>query len=210
MILTCDELYNLTENPKINSISLNLLREYYEKYLNCSSFQYEVIDTSKDETFTIQLNFYPENFCHLFGIETILKQSINYKDLHNYKGQLGWNNIQNGTLDFKFLKEKNKKQFLNNKSRFVFFYLVPKLLEMPKGVIFDSSKVRGNSFINCKLLFFDKLQNAYVQIGIVKNESLNCYVPQTFLIEKITQFNDGLKYIGDQQKITVNKIITEL
>lgn len=140
------------------------------------------------------------------GIESTLRYSVNYKELQNYKSQLGWDNIKNGILDFEFLKTKNKRGFTDNKSRYVFFYLIPKLAEDPQGVLYDPSKVMGKSNVDCELLFFDIFQRAYVHIGIKKDEKLGYYIPKTFLIEKITANNDGLKYVEDQQKITVKKV----
>jgi hypothetical protein len=201
-----------TQNPKINIITLDLLREYYEIYLNPYIYKYEIINTVEGEIneTTIELRFDKDNFCHLLGIESTLRYSVSYMELQKYKGQLGWDNIKNGAFDFKFLKTKNKRGFTDNKSRYVFFYLIPKLAEAPKGVLYDPSKVMGKSNVDCELLFFDEFERAYVHIGIKKDEVLGYYIPKTFLIEKITENNDGLKYIADQQKITVKKVSRDL
>jgi hypothetical protein len=206
MILTCNQLFTATENPKINSITLDLLREYYETHLHGFSYQYQITDDAGHQQ-TLELRFEKENFCHLLGIETILTKSINRRDIPQYKGQLGWDNIQNGTLDFAFLKNKNVKGFKNNKSKFVFFYLIPRVAESPKGVSFDQTKVKTK--VECEMLFYDNIQNAYVHFGIEKNMEKGFYVPKTFLVEKITKTNTGIKYIENQQQITVNKTNTE-
>lgn len=206
MILTCEQLFNATENPKINAISLDLLREYYETYLHPNIYYYEIIDESKGEQKkkTIELRFDQENFCHLLGIESIVRYNV--RDVRHYKAQLGWDNIKNGVIDFADLKKKSKRGFNNNKARFVFFYLVPELVEKPRGLLFDPAKVSVNTQVDCELLFYDQFKKSYIHIGIKEDVDLGYYIPKTFLIEKITDFNDGLKYINNQQTITVKKI----
>lgn len=208
MILNCEQLYLSTQNPKINTITLDLLREYYEIYLNPYIYKYQIADANLSPTFKtdIELRFDKDNFCHLLGIESTLRYSVSRSELEKYKGQYGWNNIQNQILDFKFIKSKNKRGFTDNKSRYVFFYLIPKLVECPQGVLYDPSRVMGKTKVDCELLFYDEFQRAYVHIGIKKDEALGYFIPKTFLIEKITDINDGLKYIADQQKIIVNKV----
>lgn len=210
MKLTCKQLYNSTQNPRINMISLDLLREYYETYLNPYIYKYEFVDCSNGRTQSknIELRFNQENFCHLFGLESIVRKNV--RNIHSYKGQLGWNNIKNGLIDFKDLKIKNKRGFLDNKTRFVFFYFLPKLLEFPKAVFFDPTKLISLTKIDCEILFYDQYQEAIVHIGIKKDLELGCYFPQTFLVKKITEENDGLKFLKDQQNFNVSKVSKEL
>ncbi|KZM52533.1 hypothetical protein A3Q35_18200 [Aeribacillus pallidus] len=96
----------------------------------------------------------------------------------------------------------------NNKARFVFFYLIPRIIESPQAVIYDSSKLKSR--VDSEILFYDECNKAYVHIGITYDENLSYYVPRTFLIEKITEKNDGLKYIKNQQNISVRKISKSL
>lgn len=206
MIMCCQQLYNAANNPAINIISLELLRGYYETYLNPFIYKFEITDTRNTDTKKIiELRFDQDSFCHLLGIESTLKYNINRSELPKYTGQNGWDNIKNNILNFDFLKDKNKKGFKNNKTKYVFFYLIPKLMEKPKGVLFDSTKVTSCK-VECELLFYDLYQKAYIHIGIDYSESKGYYIPRTFLIEKITNGNDGLKYINDQIEIKVNKI----
>ncbi|MBK5201902.1 MAG: hypothetical protein JJE21_10315 [Spirochaetaceae bacterium] len=205
MILNCEQLYMVTQNPRINDISLELLREYYELYLNPYIYKYKIINNKKDKKVVtnIELRFDKNNFCHLLGIENTLRHSVNKEDLFTYVGQAGWDNIKNEILDFKFIKGKNKLGFNNNKSRYVFFYLIPKLVDHPKGILYDASKVMGLTLVDCELLFYDEYQNAYIHIGIKEDKDLGYYIPKTFLIEKITEHSDGRKYINKQDKIIV-------
>lgn len=148
------ELNNLTIKPKINDITLEVLREFYEMFLYPFIFTYTV--TSNDISQKINLAFNTRNFCHLLGVESIAKRSVKYSDLHNYRGEDGWNNIKNGLIDIKHLKLLNKKQFNNVKAKYVYFYLIPSLLENPLAVNYDKSKVKPPTNIDCELLFSRK------------------------------------------------------
>ncbi|QWI25663.1 hypothetical protein EXW34_31320 (plasmid) [Bacillus mycoides] len=207
MILNCQQLFEATENPKINSITLDLLREYYETYLHPFIYQYEITEETGGEskTRTIELRFDQNNFCHLLGLEDIVKRNV--RDASGYKSQAGWDNIKLGNIDFADLKSKNQRNFKDNKSRFVFFYLIPQLIDAPKGVLFDPDKVGRPTRINCELLFYDELQKAHVHVGIKYDADLGYYIPKTLLIEK----NAGTKYLDKQTEIIVTKIAkTEL
>lgn len=205
MILTCQQLFEVNENPKINIISLQLLQEYYETFLSPYIYRYEIIDESKEEPEkkVIELRFDEENFCHLFGIESIVRRSV--RNVGFYKGRAGWDNVKNGNIKFSDLKAKNLNGFKSNKARFVFFYLVPRLVEQPMGLLFDPEKVSGDTKVDCELLFFNQFDKAFVHIGIKKDDNLGYYIPKTFLIEKITDQSEGKKYIDNQQKITVSR-----
>ncbi len=112
------ELRYLSSHPKINSISLKILQEYYEAYLHNSIFEYQLQYT--DGTYkNIQLFFNKENFCHLLGIESIAKYKVEHKILNDYRGLRGWNNIKNNAIDFAHLKSLNKRKFKDMKARFV-------------------------------------------------------------------------------------------
>lgn len=204
-MLNCDNLYNCTTNPKINEISLDLLRLYYEQYLMPFTYKYNVIDEDEN-SFDIELRFDKENFCHLLGIETIVKRNVNSKMLWNYKGVKGWNKIRTGKLSFTELKEINKSLFKSAKSKFVFFYLIPKIIESPKAIKYDKSKVKGGTSIEGKIIFYDKQQNSYVHIFLEYDEEKKYHIARSFCIEKITDHNTGTKFIDGQTKITVTKI----
>jgi hypothetical protein len=208
MVLTCQQLYDVTIKPDIVDLTLNILREYYETYLNPYIYQFEIIDDVQGTSKSIELRFDQDNFCHLLGIATIVKHTVNRDTLKQYKGQPGWDNIVNGTITLASLKDKKtKKQFNSKKNKYVFFYLIPKLIESPKAVLYDATIVDGNTQIDCEILFYDNLQNSYVHLGIEFNEELGYYRPRTFFVEKITPpHKNGMKYVENQKEINVTKL----
>lgn len=205
LLLSLEELYVSKCNPSINKITLELLRQYYDRYLIPNTYKFLI--NMNDELNEIILKFSEENFCHLLGIESTVKGNVPYRTLGNYKGINGWNNIKDESLTFDLLKGINKKKFNDNKSKLVFFYLIPRLLENAKVVDFNKELVDGDTRIECDLLFFDELQNAYVHLGIELDLELGFYVPRTFLIKKVTKNNKGTKFISNQIEVLINERI---
>ena len=115
------------------------MQDYYRKFLNPFIYQYDITENEKQSS--IQLRFDEENFCHLLGIESIVKYSVSKKEIHHYKGQGGWDYIQNTGLCFNDLKRMNKSKFKSIKAKFVYFYLMPDILENPVAVNFKNENV---------------------------------------------------------------------
>lgn len=197
-----EELCGLTVKPKINDIDLNVLQDYYRKFLNPFTYQYDI--TKDEKQSSIQLRFDEENFCHLLGIESIVKYSVSKNDIHNYKGQDGWDFIQDTGLCFNDLKRMNKSKFKSIKAKFVYFYLMPDIIEHLVAVNFENKNVDPPTKIDCDILFYTRNENAIVHLGIKEDETLGYYIPKTFFAEKIGE--DGADiYIDKQKQIIATK-----
>lgn len=195
------ELKELTMKPKINDISLEVLREFYEIFLYPFVFTYTVIPNDK----RIAVRFNTKNFCHLLGIETVAKNAVKFSELYKYRGEEGWNNVKNGVIDIKHLKSLNKKKFLSVKAKYVYFYLIPSLLETPLAVNYDKNKVMPSTNIECELLFYSIYDNAVIHLGLEKEEEEDFYFPRTFFVEKLSEPEDKDHYIDNQERIMVTK-----
>lgn len=198
-----EELKDLEIKPKINDISLLVLKEFYYMFLMPFIYTYKVSDENGEKVF--ELRFDNNRLCHLLGIESIAKGQVKYKDLNQYRGQNGWNNIENGAIDFKHLKTLNNKKFQSVKTKFVYFYLIPDLLEKPLAVSFDGAKVEPPVRIESEILFYSIYENAVIHLGIDKNDDEDFYFPRTFFVEKLG--NDTVEdiYTVNQTKIQVEK-----
>ena len=197
-----EELRGLSIKPKINDIDLDVLQDYYRKFLNPFIYEYEITEDEKQSS--IQVRFDEENFCHLLGIESIVKYSVPKKDIHNYKGQGGWDFIQKKSLCFNDLKRMNKSKFMSIKAKFVYFYLMPDIMENPIAVNFKNENVTPPTKIDCDILFYTRDENAMIHLGIKKDEILGYYIPKTFFVEKMGV--DGIDiYIDKQKRIIANK-----
>ena len=197
------ELKELTIKPKINDISLEVLREFYEIFLYPFIYTYTIVQ--KDKKKTIAVRFNKRNFCHLLGVETIAKRAVKHFELHNYRGKDGWDNIKNGVIDIKHLKTLNKKKFLSVKAKYVYFYLIPSLLEKPLAVNYDKRKVMPPTNIDCELLFYSAYENAVIHLGLEKEEDENFYFPRTFFVEKLRKPENKDIYIDKQEQILAKK-----
>lgn len=204
------ELRNLSIKPKINDISLKILSEYYEMFLYPFIYNYHI--ETKDVDKDIELRFELDKFCHLLGMESIVKYSVPCNDLHNYKGQYGWDNVVNSVIDIQHLKNINKRKFKNVKAKYVYFYLIPRLIENPMAVNYDINKVEPETNIECEILFYSNVKddNAIIHLGIEKDNEGN-YFPRTFFVEKVSKKEDDI-YIKRQEEISVevkNRVIMQ-
>ncbi|MEW4412678.1 hypothetical protein [Clostridium sp. AN503] len=97
------QLKHLKSKPKINDISLHLLCEYYEAFLNPFIYQYE-IEFANHTKKKLKLKFELENFCHLLGLESVAKNSVKSAERFQYKGKTGCSHCRNKVWDY-FPKE---------------------------------------------------------------------------------------------------------
>lgn len=199
-----EELRGIELKPKINDITLLVLREYYHMYLMPFVYTYKVVDETNEER-NFELRFDSERLCHLLGVESIARGQVRYNQLSGYRGKKGWDNIGNGSVDFKHLKALNKKKFQSVKTKFVYFYLIPDLLEKPLAVKFDGTKVNPPVRIESEILFYSTYENAVIHLGIDKNDKEDFYFPRTFFVEKLGDSSVEDIYTVNQTKIYVEK-----
>lgn len=202
-MLKPEELRNLSTKPKINDISLQVLQSYYEMFLMPFMYNYKVIDQNGE--FDFKLGFDSNRAAHLWGVESIARGHVKYNKLVEYRGQRAWDNIKTNYIDFKHLKNLNKRKFQSVKAKFVYFYLIPDLIEHPLAVKFDGNKVNPPVKIQSEILFYSTYENAVVHLGIDKNENEDYYFPRTFFVEKLGKDNIEDIYTVNQTQITVEK-----
>lgn len=118
----------------------------------------------------------------------------------------------NSIIDISHLKNLNKRRFLNVKAKYVYFYLIPKLIEKPMTVKYDINKVVSQTRIECEILFYSNVKddNAIIHLGMEQCGD-GYYVPRTFFVEKVSKKEDDI-YIKKQEEIVVevmNRIILQ-
>lgn len=201
--MNCIDLDSLVNKPKINDLTYDLIREFYETRLYPYEYEYIIHDTCYK--YEIKLRFDKDCLSHLLGLEKIVKYSVNRNELYKYRGLNAWYNIENGYITIDKLKRLNKKGFNSQKDNLVFFYLIPRLVsDSPKAIYLDKSIVNPTTFVDCKLMFYDKVQNAMIHLGLEPKDDNTYYRPRTFLIERITSKNDGSKFIKNQTVISAS------
>ena len=197
-----EELRTLSIKPKINDIDLPILKDFYTMYLMPFIYTYTINNEERSQQ--LQLRFDNIRLCHLLGLESIATGQVKYKELSQYRGKNGWENIENGNLTFKHLKSLYQKKFRSVKAKVVYFYLIPDLLEKPLGVIFDKEKVDPPVKIESEILFYSTYENAVIHLGIDKEEDDNFYYPRSFFVEKLGKDTVD-KYTVHQTAIDVTK-----
>lgn len=197
-----EELRTLSIKPKINDIDLPILKDFYTMYLMPFIYTYTINNEKSSQQ--LQLRFDDIRLCHLLGLESIATGQVKYKELSQYRGKNGWENIENGNLTFKHLKSLNQKKFRSVKAKFVYFYLIPDLLEKPLGVIFDKEKVNPPVKIESEILFYSTYENAVIHLGIDKEDDDDFYYPRSFFVEKLGKDTVD-KYTVHQTAIDVTK-----
>lgn len=197
---TAVELKDLKMKPRINDIDLKILADYYELYLHPFIYQYSIKTNAGRKEIELRFNY--ENFCHLLGLETVAKDSTPYKNLHNFRGLDGWDNVNRSIIDIAYLKRLNKRKFQNIKAKLVYFYLLPELLANPLAVNFNNMNVKPPTRIDCEIMFYSKVKNdnAIIHLGIKKDESLGYFIPKTFFVEKVSEKRDDV-YLARQEEI---------
>ncbi|KOP65918.1 hypothetical protein AMS62_12240 [Bacillus sp. FJAT-18019] len=198
-MLDVTALSNLSTKPKIDEISIELLRQYYERDLEPYIFIFEL-----DNGIVVNLDFNKEHLCHLLGIEKMAKGTVRYKELYKYSGLAGYNNIQNGTITIQHLKALNKGRFNFIKDKLIFFYLLPFIVDSPE-ILLDFVTSNGKSLIEAKLLAYMTTEEAYVHLGIDEDDDSNWFFPKTYLIERINETSDGTKFIKGKSPFKVIK-----
>lgn len=182
-------LSELTSKPYIDQISLELLRQFYEQFLEPYSFIFEL-----DNGVTVNLNFNKEHFCHLVGIEKLAKNVVRRQDRYKYFGHEGYKNVQNGTITIKHLKDLAKKRINFIKDKLVFFYLLPRIVEAPE-ILLDFVSAPDGSNIEAKLLAYNSTEEVYVHLGIDEDVITGRHFPRSFFTERINETSDGTKFI---------------
>ncbi|WP_162932899.1 PBECR4 domain-containing protein [Brevibacillus laterosporus] len=204
---TVNSLASVNESVKISEISLELLLNYYEFSLTPYIFKYEVEGMP-----TIELTFPPAQFCHLLAIEKIMTANRkNFKNAREYRGLLGYEKIKNCSITLETLKKPPyNEQFGRNKRKFTNFHLIPNLLEQPELIKFDGSKVNPSTEIRADIVFYNQITNYYLHLGIIKTkEEGNKFVAKSFFVHSKSGTSDGNKFIVNQEKIIITKIIKE-
>lgn len=198
------ELKDLEIKPKINDITLEVLRQFYENYLYPFVYNYTIEYSDRSQK-DIELRFDTENFCHLLGVETVVKNAVSQKNIQNYKGDKGWENVKNGIIDISLLKTLNKSKFQSVKAKYVYFYLLPNLITKPLAVKYEKDNVNPPTSIESELLFYSQVtgDSAIIHLGLEKKENDTYYIPRTFFVEKVNDACDDI-YIKKQETITVN------
>ncbi|MFD0942899.1 PBECR4 domain-containing protein [Savagea faecisuis] len=186
-----DDYANLSSIPTADQLTLKLVLEYYDSYIEPYIYTY----TSKNEE-KIVLKCSHTNFPHLIGLHYAAnaKYGRNHEKAKQFRGFNGYNGIKSGNITKQTIKAiyPKKKEFYKDMTKKIrYFYNLHKVLESPLAVYYNKNKneKKKNSDINCDVLLYKIINNQYIHVGL--DEEGGKYVPKTFLIESEPIFIDG-------------------
>ncbi|MCM3636361.1 PBECR4 domain-containing protein [Sporosarcina luteola] len=192
---------SLLDPPTLDQIDLVLLIDYYEAYLAPYIYEFELENGD-----IIELKFNVDNFCHLIGIHKPAEKKFggNSYKVYNYKGSKGYRRIKNGEITKITLKNLNKSAYKAMRDKMVYFYLIHRLLETPKAVFYTRPI---NNVKAVDIFFYEKNEKVFMHLGIIKHSKQNFFVPSTVIVERITEYSKGDKYINGQTPVAITKIL---
>lgn len=174
-MLNIDDLLNLKNVPKINDISLQLYKDFSEKYLIGKIFHYEFTDNT-----SLDIEFTEWGIYHMLGIQHIdgkIKKSTFFEQ------------IENG-LSFEYFEEDNGKKcrFRDLKRRIAMFACVYTTLKNGKVFYLAGKHIKDTAKVDADYIIYEKLINNS-PIGITNNglniairKMENKYVPISILV----------------------------
>ncbi|MCY1458842.1 hypothetical protein D9M71_762570 [compost metagenome] len=81
--------------------------------------------------------------------------------------------------------------------------MLPRIIESP-NILLDFVDAPEGSKIECKLLAYHSNEEVYVHLGIDEDDNkAGLHFPRTFFAERITETNDGTKFIAGRTPFTV-------
>ena len=189
-LLICDTL------PNIKEISLELYKNFAEKYLMGKTFHYTFIDNTE-----LNVKFTESGIYHMLGIQHIDRK---------IKCDYFFDKITEGLSFADF--EKNdavNTRFKKGKKRITMFACVYNCLKTGTMFYIPSGKVRSTANVKMDYIVHEKLKNINptginqngINIGLRKID--NDYIPLTVLISKESDLE---KYIKSDELKLVNKL----
>lgn len=199
LIANKEEYANFSGIPTADQLTLKLVLEYYDAYIEPYIYTYIV----KDED-NINLKFSYANFSHLIGLHYAAnaKYGRSSDKAKPFKGYLGYKNVKDGQIDKQKIKsiypEKNE-HYKDMTKKMRFFNNLHKVLESPSAVYYNKDKndKKKNNDIDCDVILYKEINNQYIHVGLDKDGEK--YVAKTFLIEP------GPTFIENQTTIAIEK-----
>lgn len=180
----------------LKDIELNLLLEYFKKYL-CENIVTFILN---DET-TIKINFIEDNFPHLIGLHKV----SNLKKLK--AGEIN-SAIVRGDLIFSDIL-KDKTGFSEIKDRIQHFPAIDSIIKNASIILdFDPLKVKPISKIQADFLVYSEEVKIVIYLAVrsVKDSEklYDCY-PISFIIDKYKRFESADFKKREVQRIIIDK-----
>lgn len=199
IMLTVDSLAMQTTQIQMKQISVQVLTEYYEKYLMPRSYIYSLSNGVQ-----INLEFPRDSFCHLLGIGKIAEAFYpqNHPKLFMFKGTDGFKRAKKGKITFAGLENLSQPEFTIRQRKFINFHFLHRLVMKPTLVSYQAI---SGSKVTCDFLFYNGYNIAIIHLGIEKDSQRSFYYPKTFLVTYHSE-SDVNKFIYGQTQLSITSV----
>ncbi|PHE23614.1 PBECR4 domain-containing protein [Bacillus toyonensis] len=201
-ILSLSDLAKHPTRTKEHEITISLLTDYYETYLNQHFYDFQL-----NNGVTIRIDFHKENFCHIVGIDQIASSKFknpNDSRLFMYRGKQGFRRSKSGKNEFKHLRALHQHELKKQQDKMFFFHFIHTMLDSVNLTLVSYTIIPGST-IRCDFMFHDKYDSALLHLGVEKNLKTGNFFPKTFFVRYLTQ-TDVDRYIKPQTPVTVTGI----
>lgn len=185
--------------PGMGNPTLQNLASRYEDELASKKFTY-TFQEKGHKPFTAVVDFDRSAFCHLMSIGSIVKDVT--PDVDEFCGMKGWDNIQDGRITFKMLRQLNVSQFEYYFNEWQMIDQMIETINNPSAVLFDPAKVPG-SRLKSDILLYGIYGNRTVHVGISKDDDGTWFARSYFVRENASDRAYPTKYIASMKPLKV-------
>lgn len=158
------------------------IQQMYEKNLLPYRFVYSISEQGHKPR-QLKLEFNKRNFCHLFSVGSIVEDVT--PDHEAFSGIRGWENIQQGRITFKTLRQMNQKEFSYYQQEFNLAEKLIETAENPDIVAYDPAKVPG-SRLQCDYLLYKVFGSKVIHLGISHGDD-GLYFPRSYFVRDVSK-----------------------
>lgn len=170
-------------------ITLQDLQNYYTNVLCEKTFQYTLQNAQP-----LQILFFKESFCHLLGIQHVIRDKA-------YLGKSGYELIKSGNLTIKRLKAINKNGFSKIKHRIFYFNQIGHLLSHGETFKFYPERVKKGTKIKASFLIHEESLHLYLHLFLAKEQfKKNIYSPMSYIPLTENDANPKMYISGQEYK----------
>ncbi len=195
-MLTVNDLIDIEHIPETNEVSLQLLIEFFESYLNNNVF---VFYLANGKTIKIVFKDATEVF-HLTGITHIMINNP-YK-----KSKLFIEKAKNGSITFDSLEKMNPNAYRNYNKRIMSTFCIDTILKCSEYLYFSEGQL-PNSQVKVQYLLFKGIGDNYLHLGIDTHNNGKTYYAKTLLVTENTSKEKFINRADDRIRVDTITIL---
>lgn len=165
------------ESAAVRKTDLQELARRYENELMPYCFEYTFREKTRKPVQAF-LEFDAGNFCHLFSIGSIVKETG--EDPQQYAGMKGWNNIINRRITAESLERLDPEQYAYYAPEHALFDELCETLRHPSAVRYQAEKVSGSK-LKADVLLYSVTGSQTIHIALSEDED-GRWFPRSYFV----------------------------